>query len=375
MDKGFTRSRKTIAAFVPNILNVSPGQRVRIEFWEEFLKNAGWEIEYFQFENESLHEILYKEGNSAAKLRRLFECYLRQFNRVISKTNADLIFIYREVSLIGPALLERIIARKKIPIIYDIDDPVFLPYRSPVNGWASLLKFPQKTHKLFELSTHIIAINDLIGNYAARFNKNVSIIPNCVDTNIYIPPADNVNTDKDVKMIWIGSHSTMQNLIEIAEPIKVVQTKCNSPLLVIGAGSSGLDGINLEVRQWTAKTEVQDLQEGKIGLLPVNDLEWNHWKFFYKTIQYMAIGIPVIARDIGSNTKIIENGINGFVVKSNQEWVEKIMLLINNENLRKKMGEAARQTVLNNYSVMSQMPKMVDIFERVLEESKRYNVN
>ena len=30
---------------------------------------------------------------------------------------------------------------RAFPFVYDLDDPIFLPYRSPANGWSSLLKF------------------------------------------------------------------------------------------------------------------------------------------------------------------------------------------------------------------------------------------
>ncbi|HEY8558961.1 MAG TPA: glycosyltransferase family 4 protein [Pyrinomonadaceae bacterium] len=365
---------KRIAALVPNVLGFSPGQRVRIEFWENFLKDAGWKIEYFQFEDESLHEVLYQQGRSLTKLTRLLGCYGKHFSQALSKFASDIIFIYREASLIGPALSERLIARQKIPIVYDIDDPVFLPYKSPVNGWASLLKFPKKTHKLFQLSTQIIAINNLIGDYAANFNEHVTIIPNCVDAEKYKPvESEKKAGQKEVKMVWIGSHSTMQNLVEIAAPIKKLQAENACPLLIIGAGNSNLDGVDVEMRQWSSETEVGDLQEGDIGLLPVNDLEWNNWKFFYKTIQYMAVGLPVVARKIGSNEEVIENGVNGFVVESEREWFDKISLLIKNPEMRRKMGENARKTVLEKYSVTSQMPRMVEIFEKVLRQSQNKN--
>lgn len=40
-------------------------------------------------------------------------------------------------------------------MIYDIDDPIFLPYKSPVNGWMSLLKLSRKTHSPFRMSDRL----------------------------------------------------------------------------------------------------------------------------------------------------------------------------------------------------------------------------
>jgi glycosyltransferase involved in cell wall biosynthesis len=366
----FMPKGKKIAALVPNILGFSPGQRVRIELWEKYLNQAGWTVEFFPFESESLHEVLYAKKNSFIKAARILGSYQKQLSRVLNRFSSDVIFIYREASLIGPLILERLVARQNIPIVYDIDDPIFLPYKSPTNGWASLLKFSKKTHKLFRLSSQVIAINKLMGDYAATYNPNVTVVHNCVDIEKYKPNGKKNSIEKNgAQLVWIGSHSTMYNLLEIVDPIKKLQKKHKAPLLVIGAGELKVNDIDMEMRQWSAETEVQDLHRGDIGLVPVEDSEWNQWKFFYKTIQYMAVGMPVIAYKIGSNKEVIEDGINGFLVQTEKEWFEKLKLLVENPDLRIKMGQEARKTVIKNYSVETQIPRMIKVFE------KAYKIN
>ena len=132
---------KRIAALVPNKLGVSPGQRLRIEAWAEYLKEHGWQIDFYPFEDEKLHDIFYKPGHQFRKALSLARCYTDQMRTVLSDLQCDGLFIYREAALIGPSLIERFAKRTGVPIIYDIDDPIFIPYRSPVNGWMSLLKF------------------------------------------------------------------------------------------------------------------------------------------------------------------------------------------------------------------------------------------
>jgi glycosyltransferase involved in cell wall biosynthesis len=361
--------KKTIAALVPNVLGFSPGQRVRIELWAEGLEDAGWRVDFFPFEDDPLHEILYRGGNALGKLGGLSRCYKKQLDVVTNKLSADVVFIYREAALIGPALLERIAARDK-PVIFDIDDPIFLPYKSPLNNWASLLKFSRKTHNLFRLSTHITAINHLIGDYARGFNPNVTVIPNFIDTAKYFPRKGG-DLSSPVKLIWMGSPSSAKNLLEITAPINRLQDKLNTPLLVVGAGDTELGIRNVEMRGWSAENEVSDLQEGDVGLLPLNNLNWNNWKFFLKCVQYMSVGIPVVARKMGSNGEVIQDGVNGFLVESENDWYEKLRLLVTNHDLREGMGRAARKTVEERFSVKSQMPRVVDIFEKVYEQAQK----
>ncbi len=359
---------KRIAALVPNILGVSPGQRVRIESWAGFLKDAGWAVDFYPFEDARLHEILYQSGHAPAKAARLLQCYLRQLRLVLEGPPCDILFVYREAALIGPALLERLAKRRRVPVIYDVDDPVFLPYRSPMNGWFSLLKFPRKTYTLFRLSSHVIAINQLIAEHAANYNRAVSVIPNCIDIERYQPRPKAPGAS--VRLVWMGSHSTMPNLATIAEPLKRLQETHHTLLRVIGVGDVGLPGVTTEMRQWSASTEVSDLQDCDIGLVPLTDLDWNSWKFFFKTVQYMAVGLPVIARRLGSNSEIIEHGVNGFLVETQDEWYNCMRELTTDHKLRLQMGAAARATVIERYSTQKQMPRMISVFEQVLAQSR-----
>ena len=359
---------KRIAALVPNVLGVSPGQRVRIELWSEYLRRAGWQVDFYPFEDDRLHAILYEPGHALPKVSLLARCYLRQLARVVKGPPCDVLLIHREAALVGPALLERLAARLGVPVVYDIDDPVFLPYRSPMNGWFSLLKFSRKTHTIFRLSDHVIAINQRIADYAARYNPSVSVIPNCVDVERYRPVEKAAGGP--ARLVWVGSHSTMPNLESIAAPLARLQAGSDFVLRVIGAGQVSLPGVRAEVRQWSAETEVADLQGCDVGLLPLPDMPWNHWKLFFKMVQYMAVGLPVVARRMGPNGEIIEDGVNGFLVETEDEWHDRLRTLLEDRPLRERMGAAARRTAVERFSLQEQMPRMVEIFERIWKHNR-----
>ncbi|MDQ3643607.1 MAG: hypothetical protein M3450_19605, partial [Actinomycetota bacterium] len=169
---------RRLAALVPNMAGVAPGQRARIESWAPLLREHGWEVDLYPFEDARLHEVIYQPGRVAAKAARLLSCSLAQARRVATMPPCDLVLVYREAALVGPALLERLVARRSTPMVFDLDDPTFVPYRSPTSGWFSLLKFSKKTNALFRMSDAVIAGNPLIGEYAARYNASVTVVPN-----------------------------------------------------------------------------------------------------------------------------------------------------------------------------------------------------
>jgi glycosyltransferase involved in cell wall biosynthesis len=358
---------RRIAALVPYALGTSPGQHVRIESWARYLEQSNWVIDFYPFEDSELHDVLYRPRMLFLKAKRLLSCYARQLRRIASGPPCDAIFIYKEAALVGPALLERLATRLRVPIIYDLDDPFFLSYRSPFNGWLSLLKFSGKTHSLFRLSGRVIAVNSLLANYARAYNPSVSVIPNCVDVDRYQPRPRDANGT--VRLVWIGSQSTLSNVPRIAEPLHRLQRTHQVPLHIIGAGYTDLREVEATCQPWAVSTEVGDLQACDIGLLPIADSAWNEWKFPFKAIQYMAVGLPVVADRIGPITDIVEDGVNGFLVDTTEEWHERLETLVTDREVREAMGQSARATVVERFSFGAQMPNVASVFEEVCSKA------
>ena len=353
---------RRVAALVPNVTGFSPGQRVRIEAWSDHLPDHGWSVDLYPFENAALHDVLYQPKRAGQKALRLTECYLRQIRRLRGLGHPDLIFIFQEAALIGPALLERWVSRSGIPIVYDLDDPRFIPYRSPNSGRASVLKFPGKTNTICRLASHVIAINSLLADYASRYNSHVTVVPNSVDINRFRPGTP---TSGPTRLVWIGSHSTASNLASIAPALSRLQADCSTPIRLIGGPASAVPHLEVESIAWSADTEVELLQEGHIGLVPVPNSPWNRWKFFLKTVQYMSVGLPVVAHPMGSNAEVITDGLNGFLAETQDEWYQRLRTLVDNPDLRRRMGAAARATAVERFSLPLHVAKVASVFNEV----------
>lgn len=80
-----------------------------------------------------------------------------------------------------------------------------------------------------------------------------------------------------------------------------------------------------------------------IGLCPLVDTQFARSKSHIKALEYSARGIPVIASDVEPYRRFITDGVNGFLVKQEHEWLNRIELLANDEDLRIMMGAAAQE--------------------------------
>lgn len=81
-------------------------------------------------------------------------------------------------------------------------------------------------------------------------------------------------------------------------------------------------------------------------------------------LESMAMSKPVIASDIPAVREIITDGVNGvlFPVGNHKTLAEKMSMLLRDEGLRKKLGEAGRRTAKDNFSVSVMTRRLLDVY-------------
>lgn len=350
-----------ILVLTPNLTGFSPGQRSSIELWEGVLNKAGIRLHFVPFETERLHAVLYQQGHYAIKVAEMFRACLARLG-VLKKLDAyDAVFIYREAALLGPALLEKAIAKRGKPVIYQLDDPLYIPYRSPANGYLSYFKFFSKIADIIRLSKVVIVNSSHIRDYASQFNQNIWQIPSLVDTDKYVYRSDLQKCDR-VCIGWSGSPTTTGNLKIVASALKELQQRVEHDVYLIGGTDFDLPGVEYKAQTWNAQTEVNDLRRIHVGMVPLPNNEWNKRKFIMKSAQYMALGIPPVATPLASNPEVIEHGVTGFLAGTEKDWIEYLSLLVSDHQLRTKMSENAAQVAEARYSLRANSGKIVEAF-------------
>jgi glycosyltransferase involved in cell wall biosynthesis len=79
----------------------------------------------------------------------------------------------------------------------------------------------------------------------------------------------------------------------------------------------------------------------------------------------MALGIPTVATAIGTNFRVIENNVSGFLVNSEDEWIRVLSELICNAELRERIGSAARKRIVDLYSLEANAEKYNGVLKSV----------
>lgn len=343
------------------------GCRFRISQYVPALEAHGFEVTIAPFFDAEFFDVVYKPGRYAAKAAGFLRRTLSRVLTLATSGAYDLFFIYREAFPFGPPVIEMLLrAMRGRPMVYDFDDAIFLRNTSEANRFTASLKYPGKVPAILSRSDLVIAGNSFLADYARRFNPAVTVIPTCIDTDVFRPRTMQRPTTALPVVGWIGTPTTTPYLKTIASSLAAVAANHPYVFRVSGAGGPfSIDGVTTRTETWTLDREVELFATCDVGVYPLTDDEWALGKCGFKAIQFMACGVPVVASPIGVNAEIIEDGVNGFLAGTEHEWTEKIGRLLGDAELRARLGAAGRRTIESRYSLAANAPRMIAALERV----------
>lgn len=357
------KENKTIFFLAPYPIGRAPSQRFRFEQYLGLLKDNGFTCEVHSFYNEKAWNTIYRKGGIFAKIGVVFKSFLRRIGLLFSLKKADHLFIHREISHVGPPILEWYIAKVlKVKFIYDFDDAIWLPNYSEQNAKFQKLKNYKKVNKIMRWAEEITAGNSYLANYAKQFNGNVSILPTTIDTEHHHNLKTNQNVDKLI-IGWTGSHTTAQYLSFMVPILKRLEKDFSFEFRIISNENPKLGLESFRFVKWNKETEIKDLAQINIGIMPLKDDKWAKGKCGFKALQYMALEIPSVVSAVGVNTDIINDTENGFLANTEEDWYEKLKMLLENKDLRKAIGKAGFETLLKEYSVEANKEKYLGLFQ------------
>jgi L-malate glycosyltransferase len=356
-----------VLVLTPYLYGTAPGPRSSFELWERVLRDVGITFDYAEFETERLHQVVHEPGNihlKAVEISRAYAAFLRKLKPL---SDYDAVLVNREAALIGPAVIERWLVRSGKPLIYWIDDPLYVPYRSRSNGPLSHLKFFGKVKTLCRISTAVMTNSPSHTEFARRYNSRVWEIPSLVDGDVYNGWASSRREpNAPVCIGWSGSATSAINLQHIEAPLRILSERRDVEVRLIGARETDLASVKHTSQHWQAATEVADLRRFDIGLVPLIDHPWAPHKFYLKLVQYMALGIPPVASPMGCNSFVIDDGESGFLAAGDTEWVRTLTRLVNDPGLREAVGKQAAKVAHKRYTLQANAEEIIAAFRSAL---------
>ena len=346
----------------------SPNQRFRFEQYIPHLEKHGYQCRISYIVEEGDDRYLYKPGNLLRKLGFVFRSIIKRMGDLRISRDQDIIFICREALMSRGSFFEERFRKSGARIIYDLDDSIWLSNVSDANKRWAWVKDPGKTSRIIRLADLVFAGNAYLADHVRRFNSRVEVIPTTIDTDEYVPRTD--RPPGPICIGWSGSLTTIQHFQFALPALRAIKERYGDKVVfrVIGDGDFRVPELGIQGMPWRRDSEVKDLQAMDIGIMPLPDDEWARGKCGLKGLQYMALGIPTIMSPVGVNSTIIQDGVNGFLADGVEEWITKLAVLMEDAELRRRTGEEARRSVVENWSVNAWKARYVQLFDELLNQ-------
>lgn len=288
--------------------------------------------------------------------------YFKRLTTIIHAQKFDLIWVEKEVFPWLPSWFEKIFL-PKLPLIVDYDDAIFHRYDQHKFRLVRNL-MGQKIDRIMQRADVVIVGNNYLADRAKSAGaRYVEHIPTVIDINRYETTSD--RNESQVTIGWIGTPWSMQYLNKISHVIRSLTSTKKVRFVAVGANTELIKDIPAEIRPWTEETEVAEIMQFDIGIMPIPDEPFERGKCAYKLIQYMACGLPVIASPVGANSSVVRSGVDGFLADNDNQWMTALEKLCENKNLRVKMGNAGRERVEKNFTLQITAPKLANIFQKL----------
>lgn len=342
-------ANKRILIICPYPKGWAAGQRLKYEQYISHWEKNGYEVTISSFFDLDTWKVLYVKKKYIKKILGTIRGFLKRIGDIRNADTYDLVYIFLWVSPLGKFFFEKALLNKAKKVIYDFDDSIFL---DTTNWLQNILKSPKKFNYLIENAHHVILSSPFNLDRCKEINlkHSVSYIPCSLDTSRFKPIKNNIASDKKIVLGWTGTFSSIPYLNSIRHILIKLKEERDFKLLLITNFEYEFPEMDLEVMEWKKESEISDLNKIDIGLYPIHMDEWSLGKGGLKIMQYMSIGIPGVATNYGTAQHIIDNASNGFLVSTDQEWLDVLKLLIDNENLRNKVGTQGLHDLEKNYS-------------------------
>jgi glycosyltransferase involved in cell wall biosynthesis len=285
--------------------------------------------------------------------------YLRRILTLLRARQYDLLWIEKELFPGTPAWFEQVLASVGVPYIVDYDDAIFHRYELSPSLFGRMLV--KKIDTVMRNAIMVICGNSYLAKRARLAKaRRIEILPSVVDLERY--QISKRSRKESIVIGWIGSPSTAPYLEMLIPSLRELSKERAVEMRVIGAVFRA-PRLDIDCRPWSEETEVREIQDIDIGVMPLLDSPWERGKCGYKLLQYMACGLPVVASAVGVNQEIVLEGGSGFLATDQDSWSSALRRLCADSELRSRMGMEGRSIVEKSYSLQAAIPRLTSLLE------------
>jgi glycosyltransferase involved in cell wall biosynthesis len=281
----------------------------------------------------------------------------------------DIVYLLKVSSL---SLVRRLKAIACVPVVFDLTDSL---WRKEVGGsvWGDLDAILGQSDAVFTCNTYDTG-------YGARFNRAAVCLPSYADVTEFerVRAGRPPRAGGPLRIGWVGSPSTVQGIRNVAEALDRVAEKAPGLTLRVVGCREPADlpafrflSVSLGPAAYDQATMIEEILDMDAGIYPVVlDEEDYCIRGPLKALNYMAGKVPCVAHRAGEVARLIEDGRNGMLASSPEEWESKLERLLRDPELRREMGAAGLATVRASSSFEGAVAGLEAAFAATLEAAR-----
>jgi len=243
------------------------------------------------------------------------------------------------------------------PLIYEIDDNVF---EVDVTNWQAYRTYSKgdiqdAVSQAASVADIVTVTTGPLADVMSQFNPEVRVVPNTVDERVLA-----IDRCRQPKVVvgWMGGASHARDIALIAPTLRTMLDRHGkkAELHIVGTDFRPTVGRDARYTDWVpvrANLDFYRTIDFDIGLAPLTGTRFDQSKSAIKAIEYNALGIPVLASDCEPYRDFIQDGVNGYLCRSKQDWGRRLEELISDKAAREQLGAAGRELVRANHTMVT----------------------
>jgi glycosyltransferase involved in cell wall biosynthesis len=233
--------------------------------------------------------------------------------------------------------------------VYELDDDPFeLEAHNPAFCDYNALTSRDSFSHCIETADLVTASVEPLAERMRKLNPNVVVCKNRIDESML-----NIERPHRNKVVigWAGGPSHSRDMEEAAYGLRRVLDWFGDKVEAHFIGADLRNVVRRPIRhsKWApVTTDYYKLIDFDIGIAPLRPGIFTDAKSAIKAMEYGALGIPVVASAVTPYNDYVVDGVTGWLVRTEREWVSRLRDLVNDEAMRVEMGVKARQVAADH---------------------------
>ncbi len=358
------------------------GPLVQVKEFAEAFRKLGHEMTVHPME-----EVSEGGGSSRRILKRGLSRFFHEMNslgknlkhfqaeaRIVSREQPEAILTRYKLYDISSAWVAR---RFRIPLVLWVHSPAAFEQREYLREFLRVPGLAERVEGQFiRAADRVLVVSEELKRYflgpaAGVHGERLEVIPNGVNPEKFTPSIDGQPVrsqfpcPEPVVLGFVGSFSAWHGMKSLKSLMTFALSEYpNTCFLLVGEGphrgqiesfvrSGGWDPRRVLFTGQADHSGIpRYLSATDICLLPYDQEKEKFYFSPLKLFEYLACGKPVFASRRGQIEEVIQDGHNGVLYspENPEEALSRLRTLIEDAAFRKKLGEAARRTVLDRYT-------------------------